>query len=119
MIEGFAILWYLAFFVDVSLGCLAFYLVISKMVSPHYMAICWYMGWWAFADAIALALNSIMGTDYFWSYHQSGIVTDTAVNIGLVVYISKVIVDNWAMTDADWAKVDEIRRLAKIRELSK
>jgi len=119
MIEHLTILWYLAFLVDVVLGCLTFYMVLTKMVNSRYIAICWYMGWWAFADAIALALNGIMGTNYFWSYHQSGIVTDTAVNMGLVVYIARVIMDNWGMTDADWVKIDEIRRQAKIRKLSK
>lgn len=113
------ILWYFAFFVDVLLGCLSFYMVLSRLVTPQYEALCWYMGWWSFADAIALALNSIMGTDYFWSYHQSGIVSDTAINIGLIVYVLRVIYDNWAMKECDWQAVDEIRRQAKIRELSK
>lgn len=119
MIEHMTIFWYLAFFVDVLLGCLSFYMVLKGMVRPQYEALCWYMGWWSFADAIALALNSIMGIHYFWSYHQSGIISDTAINIGLVVYVVRVIMDNWAMKDEDWKKVEQIRKQAQIRELSK
>lgn len=118
MIESLTALWFFAFFIDTLLGCLSFYMVLSKLVTVRYEALCWYMGWWSFADAIALMLNGIMGTDYFWSYHQSGIISDTAINIGLIVYVSRVIYDNWAMTDADWVKIDEIRRQSKIRALS-
>lgn len=119
MIEQWTALWYFAFFVDVSLGSLSFYMVLSRLITPRYTGLAWYMGWWSFVDAIGLALNAVMGTDYFWSYHQTGIITDTAINLGLIIYVLSVINDNWAMNEADWDKVYKIRKDAKVRELSK
>lgn len=119
MTESFTPLWFVAFFVDVILGCLAFYFVNTKIITEKYCGVGWWMGWWAFADAIALILNATMGTDYFWSYHQNGIVSDTAINMGLVYFLVMWYKDNWALNDNDWAKIKEIRKQAKVREISK
>lgn len=70
-------------------------------------------------DAIALVMNATMGMDNFWSYHQVGIVIDTAINAGLLTYIVKAFLANWAMNDDDWKKVDKISGDAKVRELQK
>ena len=119
MIESFTPLWFLAFATDVVLGCLCFYYVISRVITEKYQGLGWWMGWWAFADAIALMLNATMGTDYFWSYHQTGIIGDTAINLGLIVFLLTFLSDNWALDDDDWQKIYKIRKEAKIRELSK
>lgn len=119
MIESLQILWFFAFAIDLILGCLAFYILNKNMITLRYEGIAWYMGWWSFVDAFALALNAIMGTNYFWSYHQVGIVTDTAINLGLIVFVISKMRDNWALNADDWAKIQEIEKQAKIRELSK
>lgn len=119
MIENIPALWFIAFFIDVVLGCLSFYLVFGRIVRKRYEGLAWYMGWWAFVDAIALVINAVMGVHYFWSYHQVGIITDTAINLGLIIYVARVIRDNWALNDEDWDKINRIRKDAKIRELSK
>lgn len=118
-IESFQPLWFLAFFIDVILGCMAFYLVQSKMITERYKGISWWMGWWSFADAISLVLNAYMGTDYFFSYHQTGIISDTAINIALIVFLYRYMADNWGLTDDDWDEIRKIRTQAKIRKLQK
>lgn len=117
-IEAFAPMWFIAFTSDFALGCICFYLVFTKMITDKFRALGWWVGWWSFAGAFAIVLNAYMGTDYFWSYHQTGIVTDTATNIGLIGYLAWFMKNNWAMTDTDWEKVYKIRDDAKIRELS-
>ena len=119
MIESLSPLWFIAFFVDVFLGSLAFYFVSTRIITEKYKGVGWWMGWWSFADAIALMLNATMGTDYFWSYHQTGIISDTAINIGLIIFLVSWYLDNWALNDDDWQKIYKIRKEAKIRELSK
>lgn len=119
MIEQLTPLWFIAFFVDITLGTIAFYFVSTKVITDTYTGVGWWMGWWAYADAIALTLNATMGTDYFWSYHQTGIIGDTAINIGLIFFLTKWYIGNWALNDDDWQKIYKIRKEAKIRELSK
>ena len=118
-IESFQPLWYLAFFVDVILGCMAFYLVQSGMSTERYLGVGWWVGWWSFADAISLILNGYMGTDYFFSYHQMGIVTDTAINCSLIYFLARYMLDNWGLTAEDWVQIRKIREDAKIRKLQK
>lgn len=119
MIESMTPLWFMAFTTDMALGCLSFYLVARKALTHRYEGIGWWMGWWAFADAIGLVLNATMGTDYFFSYHQTGILTDTAINLALVTFLIMWYQDNWALNDNDWLKINQIKKEAKIRELSK
>lgn len=105
--------------VNVALGSISFYLVTKKIITARYENIGWWVGWWSYVDAIALTLNAYMGTDYFWSYHQTGIIGDTAINLGLIAFLLYFWWDNWALDDTDWAKIREIRKLAKVREISK
>ena len=119
MIESVTPLWFIAFTTDMILGCFSFYLVAKKTLTPKYEGIGWWMGWWSFANAIALMLNATMWIHYFWSYHQIGILTDTAINMALVLFLVIWHQDNWALNDEDWQKINKIRQLAKIRELSK
>lgn len=119
MIEKIPFLWFFAFAVNITLGTISFYIVASKKIKTQYQALGWWCGWWAYLGAFSLALNASMGTDYFWSYHQTGIITDTAINLALIVYILKITQQNWALNDEDWQKIEEIRKQAKIREISK
>lgn len=119
MIEHFTPLWFVAFMVNVTLGCICFYYITKKYITEQYQGLGWWMGWWAFVDAISLVLNATMGVNYFWSYHQTGIISDTAINIGLVWFLVKWLLDNWPLNDEDWQKIYKIRKEAKIRELSK
>jgi len=89
------------------------------MVTYRYAGLCWFMGWWSFADSISLMLNSYMGTDYFFSYHQMGIVSDTAINLAMIVFLMRFMNDNWGMTEEDWQKIYQVRVDAKIRKLQK
>ena len=119
MIEQLTPLWFVAFLIDVILGIIAFYFVISKVITDRYTGVGWWMGWWAFADAISLVINATMGTDYFWSYHQMGIVGDTAINAGLIFFLVIWYKNNWALNEEDWEKIYKIRKDAIIREVSK
>lgn len=119
MIESLTPLWFIAFLVDVILGCMAFYFVMGRVIVKKFIGVGWFIGWWSFADAIALVLNATMGTDYFWSYHQTGIISDTAINIGLIYFLALSYKQNWALNAEDWLKINQIRKDAKIREMSK
>lgn len=119
MIEQAPILWFASFFIDVLLGSLCFYIIMAKPIRSGFDGLFWWFGWWAFVDAFAIVLNATMGVHYFWSYHQSGIVIDTAINSGLLLYVVKALRSNWALSRDDWAKIEQIAKDAKIRELSK
>jgi len=118
-IEKMQVFWFLSFTIDLILGCMSFYILTKRMIVHKYEGLAWYMGWWAFVDAFAIALNATMGTDYFWSYHQTGIISDTAINLGLIIYVGYKMYDNWALNGDDWSKIEQIQKQAKIRELSK
>lgn len=118
-IEQVPAMWFIAFTIDIILGSLCFYITIKKPVRSSFEGLFWWFGWWSCLDAIALVMNATMGVDNFWSYHQMGIFIDTAINAGLLVYIIKALMTNWAMNDDDWAKVEKISTEAKVRELQK
>lgn len=118
-IEAFQPLWFTGFFVDVILGCMAFYLVQADMMPERFKGLGWWMGWWSFVGAISLVLNAYMGTDYFFSYHQIGIISDMAVNAALIAFLFMFMMDNWGMTEDDWQKIHQIKQAAKIRKLQK
>ena len=90
MIEQLSYFWIIAIVIDLMLGSLCFYIIAKNPNKTDTDGLFWWFGWFAYLDAIALFFNFTLGIDSFWSYHQIGILIDTAINAGLIAYIYKV-----------------------------
>ncbi len=108
--EGVPFLWGAAFCVDLVLAILFFTLTVQQCCSSYIKGAAWWMGWWVSASCVALMINFFIGPESAFSYHQIGILTETMFNVGAVYYLTVQLWHNWNLTDADWAKIEKMKR---------
>ncbi len=108
-IEHIPFVWGIAFAVDVIVGILAFMVVVRKNVPTWTKGTMSWIGWWSWASALSLVINTIEGPDAPFAYHQIGIFTETMTNIGLVMWGVSYLFKNWYVRDVDWFEMEKLR----------
>lgn len=110
LIEQMPFFWGISFTINVTVG-VALFIAIMRQSMPQWATgvTCW-VAWWAFATSISLLINVISGPNAPFSYHQMGILTETMTNVGILLWVSVFIRQNWGIQGEDWEKIENLRR---------
>lgn len=118
-LENIPFMWGIAFVLDIVIGIFMFGLILRKASPPWARgAACW-IGWWSWASAFTLIINMVVGTSNPFSYHQIGVLTESMTNLGMLWWITVLVIKNWYVQAKDWAAIEELRTSIYIKNWQK
>jgi hypothetical protein len=109
LIETMPFFWGIAFSVNFVMGICLFLAIMRQSLPPWVTGVTTWVAWWAFATSISLLINVISGPGAPFSYHQFGILTETMMNAGMLVWTVVFVLQNWGVRGKDWERIEELR----------
>lgn len=117
-IENIPFVWGIAFTINVLMGASCFTMIIRREAPQWASGICCWIGWWSCASAFSLVINTAVGIENPFSYHQMGVLTESMTNIGITLWCVIFLLKNWNVHgDKDLAEIEKVRSEVSIRNL--
>ena len=108
-IENIPFVWGIAFSINVLMGIIMFAMIIRKSLPGWASGICCWIGWWSCATSLSLVINSAIGVNDPFSYHQMGVFTESMTNLGILAWGCVYLFKNWDVTGDDWEAMEAFR----------
>ena len=110
LIESMPFFWGVAFIINLTVGIVLFVNVMRQAMPNWASGVSTWIAWWAFATCISLVINVTSGPNAAFSYHQMGILTETMMNIGILLWTVISSLKNWEIRGDDWVRLDDLRK---------
>lgn len=119
-IENIPFVWGIAFVINILMGLATFTMTVRREAPPWASGICCWIGWWSCATAFSLVINTAIGVDNPFSYHQMGVFTESMTNLGITAWCFVFLMKNWDVSgDGDWERIERVRRQVAIDNLKR
>ena len=110
-IENIPFMWGISFSINVLMAVCLFIMIIRRSAPGWSAAPLMWIAWWTMASAMSLVINTVLGPENVFSYHQMGILTESMVNLGVCIWGVSYLIHNWNMSgEKKWRKMEALRR---------
>lgn len=119
-IENIPFVWGIAFTINVLMALACFTMIIRREAPQWASGVCCWIGWWSCATAFSLVINTAVGVDNTFSYHQMGVLTESMTNIGITVWCFLFLMKNWNVQgEAALSEIEATRVKESIKAMEK
>lgn len=119
-IENIPFVWGIAFCINILMATIMFLTIVRREAPAWASGVSCWIGWWSSATAFSLIINTSVGIDNPFSYHQMGVLTETMTNIGITFWAFSFMIKNWNLHgDKDLNEIERTRKEVSIRNLKK